>query len=45
MGKEEKKHRNTNKSTRKTSHKMNKKNRDLGRKTFIQELITKVEGE
>jgi len=39
------KHNNSNKPTGKIDHKRNKKNTDLGRKTFIQELISKVERE
>jgi len=45
MSKEETKHRNSNKYTGKMGHKRNKKNTDLGRKTFIQELISKAETE
>ena len=38
-------HNNCNKSIGKISHKRNKENTDLGRKTFIQELISKSERE
>jgi len=37
------KHNNSTKPIGKMSHKRNKKREDLGRKTFIQELISKAQ--